>query len=211
MKRLILFICIVFFGLTVSSFKIPFNSKAESFKNIVLFYIENSKGTDNNSLSTLTLEKLKTEVKKNIYGSTTKFLFYWSNDTKYEIATKTESSIKIINQLNTKNSSTPNVWLDKYQIRNLLFEKEFVLKGTITINFFVTDNFIEEHVLKQEPSILMGMLPNELAFVTGIEENKVIVNVFYSNAYNRFSGESLVAINNFKNSSNVIYNYNEIK
>ena len=70
MKRLILFICIVFFGLTVSSFKIPFNSKAESFKNIVLFYIENSKGTDNNSLSTLTLEKLKTEVKKNITKKT---------------------------------------------------------------------------------------------------------------------------------------------
>ena len=129
MKKLLI-ICCSFLVLT--SFKI-FKPRVESVNNIVIFYVENSKGGSNVSLTGDAIEKLEAEVKKNNATPNNKFLLYWSNDAKFDYSKKAENSTKILNSLFEKNSRTPNVWLDKHQMRSLLFDKEFTLKGTITV------------------------------------------------------------------------------
>lgn len=207
MKKLLI-ICCSFLVLT--SFKI-FKPRVESVNNIVIFYVENSKGGSNVSLSGDAIEKLEAEVKKNNATPTNKFLLYWSNDAKFDYSKKAENSTKILNSLFEKNSRTPNVWLDKHQMRSLLFDKEFTLKGTITVNFFVTETYLIDYVTKDEPSILMGMFPRELAYITGADESRVTVNIYYSNTQNKLTEDLLKQVNNFNNQSRITYNYIQVK
>lgn len=207
MKKLLI-ICCSFLVLT--SFKI-FKPRVESVNNIVIFYVENSKGGSNVSLTGEAIEKLEAEVKKNNATPANKFLLYWSNDAKFDYSKKAENSTKILNSLFEKNSRTPNVWLDKHQMRSLLFEKEFTLKGTITVNFFVTETYLIDYVTKDEPSILMGMFPRELAYITGADESRVTVNIYYSNTQNKLTENLLKQVNNFNNQSRITYNYIQVK
>ncbi len=207
MKKLLI-ICCSFLVLT--SFKI-FKPRVESVNNIVIFYVENSKGGSNVSLTGDAIEKLEAEVKKNNATPANKFLLYWSNDAKFDYSKKAENSTKILNSLFEKNSRTPNVWLDKHQMRSLLFDKEFTLKGTITVNFFVTETYLIDYVTKDEPSILMGMFPRELAYITGADESRVTVNIYYSNTQNKLTEDLLKQVNNFNNQSRITYNYIQVK
>ncbi len=207
MKKLLI-ICCSFLILT--SFKI-FKPRVESVNNIVIFYVENSKGGSNVSLTGDAIEKLEAEVKKNNATPANKFLLYWSNDAKFDYSKKAENSTKILNSLFEKNSRTPNVWLDKHQMRSLLFDKEFTLKGTISVNFFVTETYLIDYVTKDEPSILMGMFPRELAYITGADESRVTVNIYYSNTQNKLTEDLLKQVNNFNNQSRITYNYIQVK
>lgn len=207
MKKLLI-ICCSFLVLT--SFKI-FKPRVESVNNIVIFYVENSKGGSNVSLTGDAIEKLEAEVKKNNATPANKFLLYWSNDAKFDYSKKAENSTKILNSLFEKNSRTPNVWLDKHQMRSLLFDKEFTLKGTISVNFFVTETYLIDYVTKDEPSILMGMFPRELAYITGADESRVTVNIYYSNTQNKLTEDLLKQVNNFNNQSRITYNYIQVK
>ena len=207
MKKLLI-ICCSFLVLT--SIKI-FKPRVESVNNIVIFYVENSKGGSNVSLTGDAIEKLEAEVKKNNATPANKFLLYWSNDAKFDYSKKAENSTKILNSLFEKNSRTPNVWLDKHQMRSLLFDKEFTLKGTITVNFFVTETYLIDYVTKDEPSILMGMFPRELAYITGADESRVTVNIYYSNTQNKLTEDLLKQVNNFNNQSRITYNYIQVK
>ncbi|MCX6188805.1 MAG: hypothetical protein NTW54_04270 [Bacteroidetes bacterium] len=207
MKRISLICCTLFICF---SFKL-FKPRVENVNNLVIFYVENSKGGNSSSLSAEAIDKLDTEIKKNNATPTNKFLLYWSNDAKFDYSKKAENSTKILNGLFEKNSRTPNVWLDKFQMRSLIFEKEFILKGVITVNFFVTEGYLIDYVTRDEPSILMGLFPRELAYITGSDESKVTVNVYYSNKENKLTEEMLKRVNNFTNQSKVTYNYIQVK
>ncbi len=203
MKRLIIIGCTLFI---VFSFRFR-KPKLENVNNLVVFYIENSKGDGNTSLSSEAIERLEVEVKKNHATPTNKFLLYWSNDAKFDYTKKAESSPRILNGLFEKNSRIPNVWFDKYEMRTLLFEKEFTLKGNIIINFFITESYLIDYISKDEPSILMGLFPRELAYITGADESKLTVNIYYTNTQNKISEKTLREINNFTNQSKATYNY----
>jgi hypothetical protein len=207
MKRLLIFSFVI---LLFSSFR-WFWPRAENVNNLVLFYVENSKGGESTSLTAGSIERLEVEVKKHNASPTNKFLLYWSNDNKYDYSRKAETSTKILNGLFEKNSRTPNAWLDKHQMRNLLFEKDFTLKGTITLNFFVTEAYLLDYVTKDEPSVLMGMFPRELAYIIGADESRVTVNIYYTNNKGKLSEDMMKRVNNFANQSKVTYNYIQVK
>ena len=203
MKRLLI-LSITF--LAITSFRIA-KPTVEKVDNIVLFYVENSRGANNVALSSEAIEKLETELKKNYKTPSNRFLIYWSNDTKYDYTKKAENSNRLVNSLFERNSRTPNVLLDKDQVRNLIFDNEFTIKGNITLHFFVTETFLIDYAVQDEPSLLLGLLPREMAFTAGVDESKVTVNIYYNNSQNKLSEEVLKGVNNFNNQSKVTYNY----
>ncbi len=211
MKLFFLFCFSVIITFSLTAFKPIKKPKAETVNDLVIFYVENSKGGGSTSLSSESIEKLEMEVKKYNAKTGNKFLLYWSNDNKFDYSKKPENSTKILNSLFERNSRTPNVWLDKHQMRNLLFDKEFTLKGVISINYFVTENYLIDYITKDEPSILMGMFPRELAYITGADESRVTVNIFYSNSRNKITLDMLKQVNNFTDQSKVTYNYIQVK
>ena len=188
-----------------------FKPKIETVNDLVVFYVENSKSDGSSSLSSESIEKLEAEIKKNNSTPSNKFLLYWSNDAKFDFCKKAESCNKLLNSLFERNSRTPNAWLDKHQMRNLIFDKEFLLKGNIVVNYFVTENYLLEYATRDEPSTLMGLFPRELAYITGAEETKVTVNIFYSNSKSKITREMLNQVNNFSNQSGIKYNYIQVK
>ncbi len=196
----------------ISTFLITaFNPGVESVNNLVVFYVENSKGDGSTSLTSESIEKLEAEVKKNNSIKSNKFLLYWSNDAKFDYCKNPEGCNKLLNSLFERNSRTPNAWLDKHQMRNLIFDKEFLLQGNIQLNYFVTENYLLDYATKDEPSTLMGLFPRELAYITGADETKVTVNIYYSNSKNKITQEMLKQVNNFNNQSKVTYNYIQVK
>ena len=207
MKRILLSCSILLITFLITAF----HPGVETVNNLVVFYVENSKGDGSSSLSSESIEKLEAEVKKNAANNSNKFLLYWSNDSKFDFCKKAESCNKILNGLFERNSRTPNAWLDKHQMRNLIFDKEFLLKGTIVVNYFVTESYLIDYAAKDEPSTLMGLFPRELAYITGADETKVTVNIYYSNSRNKITEEMLKQVNNFSNQSKVTYNYIQVK
>lgn len=203
MKRIIL---VSFAFLILTSLRLN-EPTIEKFDNIVIFYVENSKGGTTGALTSEAVERLETELKKNHKTASNKFLLFWSNDAKFDYTKKAENSNRIVNGLFEKNSRTPNVLLDKSQIRNLIFDNEFTLKGNITLNFFVTETFLIDYTLQDEPSLLMGMFPRELAYIAGVDESKVTVNIYYNNNQNKLTEDLLKRVNNFLDQSKVTYNY----
>ena len=188
-----------------------FRPGIDTVNNLVVFYIENSKGDGSVSLSSEAVERLESEVKKFNATPTNKFLLYWSNDAKFDYAKKPENCNRILNSLFEKNSNSPNAWLDKHHMRNLIFDKEFLLNGNIIVNYFVTENYLIDYATKDEPSTLMGLFPRELAYITGADEAKVTVNIYYTNSRNKISEAMLRKANNFNDQSKVKYNYILVK
>lgn len=183
---------------------------AEKFNNLIVFYVENSKGGGSVALSPQLIERLDNEVKACKGKADNKFLLYWSNDQKSDYSKKPENCTKIINSLFEKNSRTPNALLDKSMMRNILFDKEFSLKGNITINYFLTDNYILDYAMRDEPSVLTGMFPSEVAFISGISETLVTVNIYYSNKDNKINMDNFRQANNLNNKSKITYNYIQV-
>lgn len=206
MKRAILVILAVTSAALLSAFK----PHAEKFNNLIVFYIENSKGGGSVALSPQLIERLDNEVKACKGKADNKFLLFWSNDQKSDYSKKPENCTKIINNLFEKNSRTPNAILDKSMMRGILFDKEFSLKGNITINYFLTDNYILDYAMRDEPSVLTGMFPNEVSFITGVSESMVTVNIYYSNKDNKINTENFRQVNNLNNKSQITYNYIQV-
>jgi hypothetical protein len=207
MKRLLLLCSSVLLTFPITAFK----PGIDTVNNLVVFYVENSKGEASSSLTSEAVERLEAEVKKNNATPTNKFLLYWSNDQRYDYAKKPENCNRILNSLFEKNSNTPNAWLDKHMMRNLIFDKEFLLKGNIVMNYFVTESYLIDYAIKDEPSTLMGLFPRELAYITGADESNVTVNIYYSNTRNKINEEVLKQVNNFSNQSKIKYNYIQVK
>ena len=57
----------------------------------------------------------------------------------------------------------------------------------------------------------MGMFPRELAYITGADESRVTVNIYYSNTQNKLTEDLLKQVNNFNNQSRITYNYIQVK
>ena len=64
--------------------------------------------------------------------------------------------------------------------------------------------------MRDEPSVLTGMFPSEVAFISGISETLVTVNIYYSNKDNKINMDNFRQANNLNNKSKITYNYIQV-
>ena len=106
---------------------------------------------------------------------------FLSNNTNPEFVKSAESAKQFLNKLNESNTSFPNAIEDKKQIWNLLIRSEDLKKyATINIRLFVTENYLRNGLLNENPGFFLKFFPKEVASIANLDESNIHVYINYS-------------------------------
>ncbi len=207
MKKLPLIILTLFS--TLISMGQQVNKKYNSF---YFIYVENTKLPGKEALSSTQKAKLSQCIRSVKDLKEIKFLLFVADGEKPTIIDDPTKTEEVMENLYTKQYRLPQFNEDKIKIRNLIAEKPFVIKDTISINYILSDNYIKDYLLSKETGELLNLFPRELGYLLSVTSNQIIVNLYYSNENKLFDEKILKKSIDFFNKDDFkLLNYKLIK
>lgn len=163
---LALFLCI----------SLPYIMKAQSGDAVATFdfiYIDNSRPSATDGLSQKQIELIE-EKAIEIAETEGHILLYASNEKNPRTNTQASKVSTWLNTLLENDTPFPgNKLLEKRYVREAIYDEVIEVTDAMNFHFFVTDDFVS--YIKNEASVLVGMLPNEFAQISNFQNN---VNVY---------------------------------
>ena len=207
MKKLPLIILTLFS--TLISMGQQVNKKYNSF---YFIYVENTKLPGKEALSSTQKAKLSQCIRSVKDLKEIKFLLFVADGEKPTIIDDPTKTEEVMENLYTKQYKLPQFTDDKKAIRKLIADKPFGVKDTISINYILSDNYINDYLLSKETGELLNLFPRELGYLLSVSSNQIMVNLYYSNANKLFDEKSLKKTIEFFNKDDFkLLNYKLIK
>jgi hypothetical protein len=187
-------------------------SQIKKYNSFYLVYVENTKLPGKEALTLAQKAKISQCVKSIKNMKDVKFLLYMANGEKPEIVDDVNKSDETIENLYSRQYKASQFNDDKKTIRKLLEDKPFGVKDTISINYIVSENYMNDFVLGKESGDLLNLFPRELAYLLSVSSNEVMVNIFYSNSNKLVDEKSIRKAIEFYNKDDFkLLNYKTIK
>lgn len=187
-------------------------SQIKKYNSFYFMYVENTKLPGKEALTLVQKAKISQCVKSIKNLKDVKFLLYMANGEKPEIVDDPTKSDETIEALYSKQYKASQFIDDKRNIRKLIEDKPFGVRDTISINYIISENYMNDFVLGKESGDLLNLFPRELAYLLSVSTNEVQVNIFYSNSNKLVDEKSIRKAIEFYNKDDFkLLNYKIIK
>lgn len=205
--RIVIIVCGLILLIATSA-----QSQIKKYNSFYFVYVENTKLPGKEALTLAQKAKISQCVKSIKNMKDVKFLLYMANGEKPEIIDDPAKSDEAIENLYSKQYKSSQFIDDKRSIRKIIEDKPFGVKDTISINYIMSENYMNDFVLGKESGDLLNLFPRELAYLLGVSSNEVIVNIFYSNS-NKLVDEKIIrkAVEFYNKDDFKLLNYKIIK
>lgn len=205
--RIVIIICGFILMIATSA-----QSQIKKYNSFYFVYVENTKLPGKEAL-TLSQKARVTQCIKSVKNiSDMKFLLYMADGERPEIVDDVNKADAAAQSLYNKTYKQPEFNLDKNNLRKIIEEKPFGIRDTISINYFLSENYLNEYVLGKETGDMLNLFPREIAYILGVPTSSIIVNIYYSNS-NRLIDEKNIrkAIEFYNKDDFKLSNYKFIK
>lgn len=176
-----------------------------------IIYIDNSeRGGANAGLSASMMDYIFTKVidSVNAKDKNVSYLLYISNGNKPFYSRNPDKFGELTNKLTERKLKYPSSLEDKAQMREVLYKDKLSGLEKITIDFYVTNYYLNQELVSDHPGYLLSFLPKELQYVSGCPEDQVIVNVYApDNTGKDKNVKQKLFFNDAKFASNIKYNF----
>ena len=192
---------------------LPGNVNAQTGKGrqLHIIYIDNSeRGGANSGLSGSMMDYIFTKVLDsiNLKDKNISYLLYISNGNKPFYSRTPDKFGDLTNKLTERKLKYPSSLEDKMQMRDVLYKDKLSGFEKITIDFYVTNYYLNQELLSDYPGYLLNFFPKELQYVTNCVEDNITVNIYYpDNAGKEKNIQKKLFLNNARFASNIKYNF----
>jgi len=153
-----------------------------SGKQLHLIYIDNSERGGSSSglpVSMMNYIFTKTLDSVNKKDKNISHLLYISNGDKPYYSSSPDRFETYVNKLTEAKSKYPSSLEDKKSIRKILYQDKLLGFGSIVLDFYVTNYYLNQELINDYPGYLLNFFPKELEYVTQCPESNITVNVYY--------------------------------
>ena len=208
MKKVLYFSFAGFFCLLLSTM-----AASAKGRQLRIIYIDNSERGAQGGLSQKMLEYifLKMDTAKAVDDNTSSLL-YISNGDNPLYTTKPADFVGFANRLSERKLNYPYSIDDKKQLRNIIYKDKLSDVEQITIDFYVTNYYLNQELMGDHAGYLLNFFPKELQYVTHCAENNITVNVIYpeiAGAKPAVNRSKCMLADNLRFPSGVNYNFIE--
>jgi len=184
--------------------------KTEAMQEYHIIYIDNSKSNEAVSgLSQASIDYIYKKVDSLKSIKNLNVLIYLSDGAKPVYVKSIENSKDILSKLNEGYSTYPNCIEDKMQLMELIARDKLDNVSKVYINYFLTDYYLKEELMKDRVGYLTNFLPYEIQNFTNCKPENLHVNIYYPDNTKSLKKEAVINKLNF-NGNNPDFKNNQI-